>query len=115
KFTITTQPAAPATNGATLATQPVLQLKDQYDNNCDSDGATQVDATATGNGTWTLGGSLPQSASGGVVNYTGLTASSNDEVSAATITFDLGGGSFTLESNSFALGLNSAPSLTAAG
>ncbi|MDQ2180896.1 hemoblobin-interacting domain-containing protein, partial [Marinifilum sp. D714] len=31
------------------------------------------------------------------------------------ITFDLGGGSFTLESNSFALGLNSAPSLTAAG
>ncbi|MDQ2180440.1 hypothetical protein, partial [Marinifilum sp. D714] len=29
KFTITTQPAAPATNGATLATQPVLQLKDQ--------------------------------------------------------------------------------------
>jgi|GEM_PF-3027214 len=115
KFTITTQPAAPATNGASLATQPVLQLKDQYDNNCDSDGATQVDASATGNGTWTLGGSLPQTAVGGVVSYSGLSASSNVEVTAASITFDLGGGSFTLESNSFALSLNSAPSLNAAG
>ncbi len=115
KFTITTQPTAPATNGALLATQPTLQLKDQYDNNCDSDGATQVDASATGNGTWTLGGTLPQTASGGVVSYSGLTASSNVEVTAASITFDLGGGSFTLESNSFALSLNSAPSLTANG
>uniref|UniRef100_UPI001C45900F hemoblobin-interacting domain-containing protein n=1 Tax=Marinifilum fragile TaxID=570161 RepID=UPI001C45900F len=77
KFTITTQPTSPATNGAVLATQPVLQLKDQYDNNCDSDDATQVDASATGNGTWTLGGTLPQTASNGVVSFSGLTASSN--------------------------------------
>jgi cell division septal protein FtsQ len=115
KFTITTQPGAPASNGGQLATQPVLQLKDQYDNNCDTDDATQVNASATGNGTWTLGGTLPQTASGGIVNYSGLTASSNVEVTAATITFDLGGGSFTQESGSFLLSLNSPPGLSANG
>ncbi|WP_421919000.1 hemoblobin-interacting domain-containing protein [Marinifilum sp.] len=114
QFTITVQPTAPLSNGAELATLPVVQLKDQYGNNCDTDDSTQVDASASGNGSWTLEGSLPQTAVNGVVNFTRLTASSNVEVTAATITFDLVGGSFTLESNSFAISLNTPPNLTAA-
>ncbi len=112
QFSITTQPTAPLSNGGTLDAQPILQLKDQYNNNCTTDGTSTVTLSETGDGTWTVGGTNPGTASGGIVTFTDLTASSDMQVDNATITFDLG--SFSDESNAFTIGVNPSPSLTAA-
>ncbi|MBI9059014.1 MAG: DUF1533 domain-containing protein [Labilibaculum sp.] len=111
QFLITTQPTAPASNGGVLGTQPVLQLQDQYNNNCTTDGTSTVTLSETGDGTWTVGGTNP-AASSGVITFTDLAATSDVKVDNATITFDLG--SFSLESNAFIIDVNAAPTLTAA-
>jgi len=112
QFTITTQPAAPVSNGGELGTQPVLQLLDQYSNPCSTDDASTVTLSETGDGTWTLGGGNP-SASSGIITFTNLTASSNVQVDNATITFGIA--SYTFASDAFTIALNSAPTLSAAG
>jgi len=85
KLGITTQPTAPASNGGTLATQPVLAIQDQYGNTVAN--ATNTVNAAVGAGAYTLGGTLTLNGVSGVVTYSNLTASSAALVSGATITF----------------------------
>ena len=65
-----TQPTAPLTNGAVLATQPAIYIQDQYGNTTTS---TATATTAVGSGTWTLGGTLTSTATAGIATYTDLT------------------------------------------
>ncbi len=93
---ITTQPAAPASNGGLLATQPVVKFRDQYNNITAS--TSNVVATV-GSGTWTIGGTTTKAGVAGVATFTDLTATSAASVTGATITFT--SGSLTITSNGF--------------
>lgn len=88
-LSVTTQPAAPATNGAALATQPVVTIRDQYNNTATGSSASVT--AAVGSGTWTLGGTAAVSASSGVATFSGLTATSAAAVTGATISFTSSG------------------------
>ena len=87
KLAITTQPTAPASNGAVLAAQPVVKIQDQYGNTTTS---TANVVAAVEAGSWTLGGTLTQAGVAGTATFTGLTATSLAAVSGATITFTCG-------------------------
>ncbi|NCW27303.1 MAG: DUF1533 domain-containing protein, partial [Verrucomicrobia bacterium] len=89
KLAVTTQPAAPASNGAVLATQPAVTVQDQYGNTVT--GSSAAVAAAVGSGTWTLGGTTTINASSGVATFSGLTATSAAAVTGATITFSSAG------------------------
>lgn len=88
KLAITTQPTAPAANGGALAQQPVVVIRDQYNNLVSSSASVTA---AVGAGTWTLGGTVTISASAGTATFLGLTASSEAAVTGATITFSSDG------------------------
>ena len=85
KLSVTTQPAAPASNGAALATQPVITIQDQYNNTVTGSSASVT--AAVGSGTWTLGGTTVVNAISGVATFSGLTATSAAAVTGATINF----------------------------
>jgi len=87
KLVITTQPAAPAVNPGTFATQPVVALQDQYGN---ATASTAEVTAAVGVGTWTLGGTATVPAANGTATFAGLTASSASAVTEATISFSSG-------------------------
>jgi ABC-type transporter MlaC component len=86
KLTITSQPIAPTGNGGTFVKQPALALFDQYNNVANSSGAT---FTATPNGDWSFGpgSGTVQELNDGTVVFTNLSATSEDGVSGASITF----------------------------
>ncbi|MEO5775254.1 MAG: YDG domain-containing protein, partial [Flavobacterium sp.] len=88
KLAMNTQPAAPATNGAVLATQPKVNIVDQYGNTTAS---TASITAAVGAGTWTLGGTTSVAAVAGLTTYSGLTATSAASVTGATIAFTSSG------------------------
>lgn len=87
RLAITTQPTAPATNGAALATQPVVAIRDQYGNATTS---TASITAAVGAGTWVLGGTTSVAAVSGTTTFTNLTATSMAAVTGATIVFSSG-------------------------
>lgn len=107
KLVISTQPTAPASNGAVLATQPKVNVTDQYGNVVTTSTAT-VTATV-GAGAWVLGGTTAVNATSGAVTYSGLTASSLAAVTGATITFT-SPGLTSVTSTTFNIG---APTITA--
>lgn len=84
KLGVTTQPTAPATNGAILAAQPVISIQDQYGNTTAS---TATVTAAVDAGIWTLGGTANIAAVVGHASFTGLTATSASAVTGATISF----------------------------
>lgn len=87
KLAISTQPTAPVSNGGVLAQQPVILIKDQYNNTVTSSTAT-VDAVAVaGSSSWTIGGTTSVNAVAGVATFTNLTASSAVAVTGASIQF----------------------------
>ena len=88
KLVVSTQPAAPASNGSVLSTQPVVHITDQYGNLTSS---TLSVVAAVGSGSYTLGGTTTIVASGGVATFTNLTATSLAAVTGATITFTAAG------------------------
>ena len=83
KLGIMTQPTAPLTNGAVLATQPAIYIQDQYGNTTTS---TASVTTAVGSGTWTLGGTLTSTATAGIATYTDLTGTTA-AFGGSTLTF----------------------------
>lgn len=88
KLEMSVQPAAPASNGAALATQPVVFIRDQYGN------ATTSTATVTANvgaGSWTIGGTTGIAGVSGTATFTNLTATSAAAVTGATISFTSSG------------------------
>ncbi len=112
KMEITTQPVGPASNGGALETQPILQLKDQYDNECDNNSTLQVTAEVSTNGGWTIGGTVTVTANSGVVTFTDLTAYANIQTANAKIDFSASGIP-TVTSNSFTINMTDAPTVNA--
>ena len=111
KLVLTTQPVAPATNGGALATQPIVNFADQYDNLTTS-GTGDVTA-AVGTGSYTLGGNPTISPSAGVATFTDLTAGAATALSGVTISFS--SGSLTgVTSGTFNIPAPLAPTLAAA-
>ncbi len=109
KLGMKTQPTAPVTNGAALATQPAVYIQDQYGNTTTS---TSSVVAAVGAGTWTLGGTTSVAAVAGTTTYSGLTATSAAAVTGATIAFT--SGSLTgVTSGTFNIPAPPPPALTA--
>jgi len=84
KLVMKTQPTAPSTNGAVLATQPAVYIQDQYGNATTSTAAVVGSATS---GLWSISGTNSKAAVSGTATFTDLTASYATSVSNATITF----------------------------
>jgi adhesin/invasin len=68
---IATQPSGTATAGVAFGTQPVVHIRDAFNNVVTTDNTTQVTATASG-GTGTLGGTVTVTAANGVATFTNL-------------------------------------------
>ena len=88
QLVITTQPTAPAADGALLAAQPVVKVEDIYGNVVTS--STASITNVAGQGTWTLGGTKAVAAVSGTSTFTDLTAFSANALSGATIHFTSG-------------------------
>jgi len=88
KLAIKTLLAAPANNGAVLATQPAIYIQDQYGNTVSS--SATVTANVASAGAWTLGGTNSLAAVSGTATFTNLTATSDAAVTGATIIFTCG-------------------------
>ena len=96
QLSLSIQPTAPASNGAILATQPVVNILDQYNNQ-----TTSTASVAAAISTGTLGGTLTKTAVSGIATFTNLTATSVSSVTA-TITFT-SSGLTSVTSNSFVI------------
>eukprot|EP01029_Cantina_marsupialis_P010522 TRINITY_DN2399_c0_g2_i6.p1 TRINITY_DN2399_c0_g2~~TRINITY_DN2399_c0_g2_i6.p1 ORF type:complete len:1587 (+),score=281.68 TRINITY_DN2399_c0_g2_i6:7636-12396(+) len=91
---IVDQPIGPENNGDTLAQQPKLQLLDQYKNICVTDNVTKIVTSKYSDGSdddvssfWDLGGSKEIIALEGIVQFTNLTATSENKVEGARLEF----------------------------
>ncbi|WPC43962.1 beta strand repeat-containing protein [Clostridium sp. JS66] len=77
-LSVSRQPAAGTTSGDAFATQPIVTLKDQYNNTCSTGVSTTANVVASakaGTGTWTIGGTATKAAVAGVATFTDLTCS----------------------------------------
>ena len=117
-LTMTTQPVAPATSGAVLATMPVVTVKDQYANVIS--GSVVTAAVTSGQGSsWTLGGASQTATTNasGVATFTTFTATNTTSPSApystASLTFTPGTGTGSVTSSTFTV-KGIAPTITAA-
>ena len=72
QLAITTQPVGGA-SGASLATQPVVEIRDAQGNRVTTDNTTQVTVAIQSGAGGTLGGTTTVTASSGVVTFAGLT------------------------------------------
>ncbi len=75
-LTVTQQPAPGAASGDAFATQPVVTLKDQYNNTCATGPSATANVVATpkaGTGAWIIGGTSTLPAVAGVATFTDLT------------------------------------------
>ena len=111
QMAVTTQPTAPSFNGGTLATQPVVTLRDQYGNTSTS--TDNVTVIQGGGGSWALGGGLTAAAANGVATFTGLTAGHSTALSGVTLSFS-SGSLEPVSSNPFNIPAPVAPTLAAA-
>lgn len=89
KLSMNRQPTAPATNGSVLATQPKVNVQDQYANFIAT--ATNTIVATVGAGTWTISGTTSVAASSGTTTFTNLAATSAALVSGATVIFTSAG------------------------
>ena len=88
---IKTQPGAPAANGGTLVTNPVVVMADNYGN--PTTNSVAAITASVGSGAWSLGAGsgITQLFTNGTATFTNLSAISPAAVSGATITFTASG------------------------
>lgn len=107
KLSVQTQPVGNATyNATTLATQPVIQVQDQYGNVTNAVSTITVNAAAV-EGTWSLGGTnsiniTAGNSSGSFTNLTATNTNGADITNAASISFTATGLT-SATSNSFSI------------
>lgn len=82
---------APVANNEKFAVQPVLQLRDQYDNPCTNESSTQVTASKNDSGNWELKGTTTVTATGGKIEFTDLKAINDGRVEGAQLKFSADG------------------------
>ena len=79
---------APAVNGGNFAQQPIVQIRDEYNNICTSDNSTTVTASKKDTGTWTLTGTGTITVNSGIGTFVGLGATNEVEVLLAQLAFN---------------------------
>jgi hypothetical protein len=106
---VSTQPAGPSINGGTLATQPTLLVRDQYNNAVSSGRVINASVTSGQTSFWALGGNLTAITNGsGIAMFTNLTASNQTAANCtASLTFTSAVGSGTVNSNTFTITVGS--------
>lgn len=88
---LTTDIAAPTSNGKAFAEQPVLTLRDMYGNTSTNDNSTTVTVSKKDAGLWTLTGTRTAAANAGVVTFADLGATNKAEVTGVQLAFDAAG------------------------
>ena len=81
QLVLITQPSSSATAGVAFATQPVVDIEDQYGNLETGDNTTQVTATSLPIGSGPLQGTTTVTASGGIVTFTDLADDTAETIS----------------------------------
>jgi len=78
--------------GGALATQPIVQVVDAYENVVTGSSASVTAAEKVGSGSWALGGTMAVNAFSGLVSFTDLTATTTEftDVTTAALTFTSG-------------------------
>jgi hypothetical protein len=79
---------APAVNGGNFTQQPIIRIRDAYNNICTSDNATTVTASRKDGGTWILTGTPTITVGGGIGTFAGLGATNEAEVLLAQLAFN---------------------------
>ena len=100
-LTITQEPVVGAASGNAFETQPIITMKDQYDNICSNGPSATANIVATakaGTGTWTIGGTTTKAAVAGITTFTNLTCTLTAPGNGA-MTFT--SGIVTTDSNTF--------------
>jgi adhesin/invasin len=87
---LVTEPSASTAAGVAFAQQPVVQLRDGFDNLVTTDSSTVVTATLT-TGTGTLSGTVTETAASGVANFAGNGLSIDLPGTNKVLTFSAGG------------------------
>ena len=100
---LTTDIAAPASNGGVFAQQPGVTLLDAYGNKSTGDNSTVVTVSRKDTGAWTLTGTVTATASAGIVTFAGLGATNAAGVTGAQLAFDATGGLAQIASRSVTL------------
>lgn len=102
-LTVSTQPTAPASSGAVLATQPAVTVLDQYSNPVATGQPINAIVTSGQGSSWSLGGTVAANTNGsGIATFTNLTATNlTAGIYSATIDFYPDFGTGTATSNSF--------------
>lgn len=88
---LTTDVAAPVSNGSVFAQQPVVTLLDAHGNTSTGDNSTVVTVSKQDAGVWTLTGTVTATASLGVVAFTDLGTTNSAEVTGAQLVFEATG------------------------
>ena len=89
-MTVSTNITAPLSNGGQFAQQPVIILKDSFENTCIGDSSTQVTVSKKDTGTWSLTGTAVVTASNGTATFTELGATNTAQVNNAQLAFNAG-------------------------
>ncbi|MDU2239718.1 MAG: S-layer homology domain-containing protein [Paenibacillus sp.] len=88
---LTTDIAAPSSNGGVFTQQPVVTLLDAYGNVSVNDSSTVVTALKKDAGDWTLKGTTSVTASAGVAPFSDLGATNAASITGAQLVFHAGG------------------------
>ena len=84
QLVVSTHPVGPVTNGGALATQPIVYVKDAYNNISPVNVSVTV---AAGAGAWSLGGTKTVTSSNGIATFSGLTATSGTTITGTSLSF----------------------------
>ena len=94
---INTNPGNALYNGGPVSAQPVISLRDQY-NNTTSDTFTVTAAVATG--AWTVGGTYNLRAVSGITTFTNVSATAATSLTGVTMSFNCPGHAFSTVTSS---------------
>ncbi len=98
-LTVSVQPV-PGAQGAVFGTQPVVTLKDQFNNTCSTGPSATANVVASAqDANWSIGGTLTQAAVAGVATFTDLTLTATSPSTTSQIHFARGG--VTVNSSTF--------------
>ncbi|MFA9465533.1 MAG: beta strand repeat-containing protein, partial [Velocimicrobium sp.] len=90
RIEVTRDIIAPTVNSGQFAQQPMVTIKDIYGNICTNDNTTVIIVSKRDTGLWTLSGTTSETASAGVVTFTGLRAINDAGVIDAQLAFHSG-------------------------
>ncbi|MZK60446.1 Ig-like domain-containing protein [Clostridium beijerinckii] len=87
KETLTQDITAPSSNGGRFEQQPIVTIKDMYENVCTNDNTTEMFANKCDAGEWTLTGTTKVTVNNGIARFNDLGATNAAAVTGAQLVF----------------------------